>query len=1776
MISFNFFKKSKSDNNELRKLKRIKRSLATTFVALVIVLFFSIAGFLNQKDSKLKKELLLSPEMARAMTYEQFGPGDENIEGTDNVKFSAFFLRDLDGDGYAEKIKGTCREVGKQDTLYMELNVLTAGKLINGKIEIENNNFNLVTTLPKDNELKNSYISQNTNLIEFNEIANGTQKMLIGIVRSGNYTSGSTYTSAIGDNTQNYSKENKIVFTGIYVDELNNETEIRKEINLDVDWYGTATANFYSTGSTYYDLPSRIDEENQTITLNAIVSPSETKNELLLKKNYLEGTIPELNGFAPIEVTCTTNGILFSYDETTRKFTITKEAELDDNGEITNSAYISSYTNTTSRIRYNSYSFTIKYPLEAYETLGQNTVTIKIPVKTYWEAYNNVNSEFTNPYITNEATSTITATFNNPRVSEATIDVTVGESVRNPDNTSSRYIVSKKKPIKIYNEVSEEEKDDYYNVKWYVYTGTNGEYDGLKLEEQSGDIFIKGDSSTESMDDVLTNVGIGFSGVESVLGEEGWIKVYDTETDELLVTFTKDGKDGSLKWDNYSQSNVYKYSMPTKHVRIETSATLAEGYMYVYYKKELNDNTITEEYTREEFDNLKYIRSNLKVRFGETKTLTDSHQAIYEAPFSEVELTISNDSISTQITEKNELIKIIADANTNYNQVPWKDGSFLVKFPDEIADIEINDISINNNNVKILSYEQIENENGRFIKINTENQVEAAQTYTITINANLSPDPRIATTTKQIELWASNEEAEDYYTSEVDAYDVNDNLNTTELVNKASTQIELIAPNSLLIAQTATEFDDKNSEVVSPQIADIRPQYAVVDGEENTAKIGVYLKNNYSSSVSEIKLIGVIPFEGNDYVISGRDLGSTFTTKMKSTGITLPAELQGNVSVYYSTNENPTKDLTDENNGWVKAEDVENWDNIKTFMVDFENYVLDAAKTIMFEYIVSIPNGLDFNLLSYSEAGVYFSLDTEEGKYASKTEPNKLGFRIAEKYNLVLEKYQTGKQRLVPGATYLIIKDGDEEGKTAVTDENGVLEITNLYAEETYYVQEMKTPDDYELNDNLVKFIGHVSENGTLSIEKLEGATKENITVTKIEGEDYKATVKVEDEAKTTLKIIKKGTIQDSEGTIPIKGARYKITGPGFPAKGKSVSTNNNGEATLRGLKVGEEYTLEEIKAEGYYLNEPIVFKIVNNNGTYEIETISGGDSITSSIITENDSLPIANVQILDEKIPEYTLKITKIKELTEVTNTGDPEPEIIKLQGTKFKLYKDNKLIGTYITDENGEITIPGLYQYLEEKNVNQTYTLKEVLAPEGYSKVKDITFNVERITETVEGTVATRLVFNETLADGQDSKEYTADGNTINLTIEDSPSFKIIKTDGETNLPLANVKFAIYNVDDGDAEARNSKGEIIGNKETINGREYYVVTTNNNGEITLDLPEGLYKAVEVETDEKYDLSNNEYYFGIGASREGTVKLIDKNGEMIGGTNDDRVTALIKTSDGGMILGVTYISTSIYLKDGTCLTNQTTNGFSDAVIIKYSSEGEIEWYKEVKGTRHESVSTICEGADGSIYVSFRTESNQAILEEDNIITTGSSWKKAILVKYSDTGELEWGKLIQGEEYTEINSIAATADNGCVIGGDFTRSFQANGNRVSTGNYDGFVIKCNSNGDFEWVNTLGGVGTDLIQAVSINENGDITISGEFLNETTTVGDEILTGTNQSYDGLYVLYSADGTKKKAGTLLANSSVGLTVANNTKDGGTIIAGYFHKQEAFLRRYTYYRRG
>ena len=1766
-----------------RKLnKKVVRNIGVVgaiiaFIAVTLAMSYS-------KREKLKYE----PEIARSMTYAQVQEGEniaQNTEGNPvaNVRFDAFFLRDLDGDGYAESLRGTCREVGGQDTLYMELNVLTEGELRNAKISINGNNFYLATALPKDQQLKNNYIGTNIKTLEFNTMTNGTQKMLMGIVRSGDYTYYSSKTAAIGNNINNYSRsDNTIVLTGTYVDEEGNEAEIEKVVPLTVDWHGRTEAKIATTSQTYRDIDSRLNEEEQTITLDFTVRTEEILDQLLLRDNVTTGTIPELNGYAPISVSTTSKDIDFTYDESTRKFTITKEAEVDGNGNITKNAYTNTYMSGTTYIRYNSYTIKAVYPLEAYQSLGEDTVTIKIPVETYYEGYNNPNEEFNNPYKSNIAKDIIVVNYGRPRGTVAIVDITVGKQIYDDIAKTYKWIVSKQKPLRIYNEISEEEKDDTYLVRWYISTGSNGDTTGITLketrtgEQQKQDEFIKTDSTQDSMEEVTTNIGIYFIGADNLLKEDGYIKVYDEETDELLVTFTKDGKDGSKKWGDYNSNNPYKYELPVNHIRVETSSTNKNSSLTVYNVKELNDEKITNTYTREEFDNLKYIKSNLVGYLGETYINYDTHQALYEAPYSVATIKLSKDVISTQVTGKNEKIIITAKENQNTNRIGWMNGSFLVKLPSEILDIEINDVSISNNNVQIISYEVIEQDGSKFIKINTENKIEKEQSYEITIDCNITPDPRNVTVSRNVELYATNDAGQDYYENyrAADIYDVNDNLNTAELINKTSTGINLVSPNSLLTNETITDYDQNGSITVAPQVAE-------VDYNQRTAKININLTNNYEGTISEVLVLGKIPFEGNTYTLSGGDLGSTFTATMKNTGIEVPSELQGKVTIYYSEEENPSKDITDSNNNWKTANQVTDWSKIKTYLIDFGDTEITTQKRHELTYIVDIPNGIDFNKVSYSHHGVYFSLHTDEGKYRTQTEPNKVGIRIAEKYNLELTKYQTGKDKKVAGATYSIteiINAGEEneeagETKTGTTNANGAFTINNLYAEKVYEIKEIKSPTDYELNSNTIRFIAHANrETGVLTVEKISGTTKGNIQIVKPEDENYKAKIEVEDEAKARLKITKYGEAEEKLAKV-----KYKITGAGLPETGKNLTTNINGEATIKGLKIGEEYTLEEIKAEGYYLASPIKIKIVNNNGTYEVQTIEG--TIKTSTVTEADSIPTAQLELEDEKIPTYDLELTKIKKVTEVTaqneNQEGNQEETTYLEGAKFRLYKGTEKIGDYITDENGKLTIENLYQYESEKDINQTYILKEILTPEGYVKVKDIVFKVEEVTETIEvqeglePIQVTKLKFIEELEEGTTAKQYTVEGNKVSIIVEDSPSFKLTKKDGETEELLANAKFAIYNVDNGETPARDSKGEIVGTKEIINGKEYYVVTTDSNGEITANLPEGIYKADEIEaSDEKYDITGQTYYFGIGASREPETIMAAEWATSVGGSTYDEIRSIAETSDGGYVVGGFFQSSSIQVGDYT-LTNA---GGSDGMVIKYDSEGEVDWATSVGGSGRDIITSVSGTSDGGVAVGGYFGGN--IQLGDYTLTSAGS-DDGMVIKYRSDGEVEWATSVGGSGASRILSVTATSDGGYVAGGAFISTIQVGGYTLTNANariYDGMVIKYGSNGEVEWATRVGESGDDQINSVAGTSDGGYVVGGYFTSSSIQVGDYTLTNARAgSYDVMIIKYSAGGEVEWATSVGGSYNEQMNSVAETSDGGIAVGVSFQSSSIQVGDYT-----
>ena len=543
-----------------------KKKIILGIVVVLAVMVLSITGYklLNKKSEE-------DPEILRSRTYQQVEEGDEAIDGTEYVTFDAYYLRDLNGDGYAEKLRGTCREVGTQDTLYMDLNVLTNGTLEDAKITINGKNFYFSTAIVKDSVIAQDYVGTNTKEIKLNNVTSGTQKLIFGMVQSGDYTREDLKAAAIGNDTNKYSiEDNTITLTGTHVSDNGERTEISKTVYLINDWHGTTMTELNSYYlNQEYNIEDALDEANATINVKFKVNPIERQKELIISNQHLELDVPELAGYKAISVSVDNSNAVVNYDSEAGKATVDLNATINENGVVTSTVS----KNVT-------YTVTYTYPYEAYQQADKDGFTLNIPIDATYTGYNNATGEFTNPYVSNVAEQAISVLYGTPKGENAIVQIKVGEY------SDGRYVVSKEKPINIYNNVESEELEDTYKVRWDIYTGTQALNVPVILREQDAnytDKFMDVNANYIDMLDYIENVGIYFENPSYLLGEDGYINVYNDETDELLHTFTKD------EWNKYSESNPYRYETPVEHIRVETSNVLKTSTLYVYNIKSIDE-----------------------------------------------------------------------------------------------------------------------------------------------------------------------------------------------------------------------------------------------------------------------------------------------------------------------------------------------------------------------------------------------------------------------------------------------------------------------------------------------------------------------------------------------------------------------------------------------------------------------------------------------------------------------------------------------------------------------------------------------------------------------------------------------------------------------------------------------------------------------------------------------------------------------------------------------------------------------------------------------------------------------------------------------------------------------------------------------------------------------------------------------------------------------------------------------------------------------------------
>ena len=1021
--------------------------------------------------------------------------------------------------------------------------------------------------------------------------------------------------------------------------------------------------------------------------------------------------------------------------------------------------------------------------------------------------------------------------------------------------TTDNRSVAKTGAIRVYK--GNEQNDDLYTTTWVINSGNRRE-NNFQIISNNGEKFSENKNVVNKSYSKFHGMRFPVS-PKAMLGDDGWIKVYNNDTNDLIAAFN------SSNWNSYIDK-PFMYENDVTNIRVLTSKLVTPAMFKIENVMNISDREIVDEINKNEFDKFNYINKHIEYSSkltANSSEFTGNGNADISVSYYELNPIVYHNGsllLSTYKT-RSESFTLNLGTIAPYDSIDpksWKDSIILMEFPEDIVDLK--DVRLTGNNVNVSGYEVIDKDGKKFLKAYLSSEKLKGQ-QSITFSAKITVNPLADNKVTNTKVYVYNKENDKYFYESnnlyqryvnrddvKDVYDINGDGNKNEKIGYTEIPTTISAPQELHINQKIINYNTDGDVVNAPNIG-------VIDGNgTGKATVVVQLKNNFPPSVTNVKILGAIPFKNNKGLLSGANLDSKNNTFMTGP-IKIPDNLKSKVKVYYSENEDINRSWTLSDNQWKTEDQITDWSKIKNYYVDYGDKVFNVNELTEFSYEVNVPKNVTYNQPTFASNAVNVNLNTEDGVLNTSAEANKVGVQLLKRFNLEIDVKKKATDKKLQGLIYSAKLDGEENSKTGITNNDGITTISGLLVDKEYTLEKISTEDNYISENSNLRF-KVIENNGNMELQFIDGQNKV------ISSEIIQPTETVSTKVKMNFEYISKYNITlnkvDVATNEPLKSVQYELY------EGAQLSkiyrTDKNGNAIFKKLIPGVEYTLKETYADGYYLNEPVKFKVVNTDGNPTISILSGnGENLV--INKTNEDLDEASVKFSDIKAKRYSIDITKYVK-------GKDE----KLSGAGF-MVSGSDLLNDKVseTDSNGHTIISGLYEYKPGQSYNGEYTIEEIAPPEGYTrnsgklKIKAQRNNAGVLEVSI---IEDTLIRN--INTGKDIVLEAADTDNAvyKIGVEDTPLFTIIKTDAKTGKKLPRTKFAIYEVDDDGAEniAYDSKGNIVGTEEEINGVRYRVVETDENGEYTKGLRPGQYKFVELSTvDKRYEISKNPIYVGVG-----------------------------------------------------------------------------------------------------------------------------------------------------------------------------------------------------------------------------------------------------------------------------------------------------------------------
>ena len=801
----------------------------------------------------------------------------DDTTNSENVKFMAYFKTDS-----GEKVDIKEEKIAEQNMkLYLAVSVQNEG-YFNGKVEILDSNF----------KLKSQELSEGINRIEDNKIslnqlrAGETAELELGIeAKKGEVIDASLL-----------NMESKIKLTGTYTNSNAKKIEIdaTKTVQLILeDPYekneGAEIKAELITNKIY-----NIDGTNKRIIQVKVKSKLEG-NKYPVKETKIEMGVPE----GTEEVKVITIGTKATNGKGAEEFT-------EDNWE-----YVKEEKKVRVKIENKEEDGKISWNKEAEDVI---VVTYILPEK----------AEVTNKEIKIEEGIKLYNRGETEKKAEGQVKIE-----EDKDGTIEVETKNEEKEIykgKIYSKEEREIKTkEEINVNYAELV------EGIEVVEKQATYENGKTELTANVEYKTTK--IDKEKMEEVLGQEGIIEIEDQNGRSIgkITTGTEENAEGKIE---------IKYETGVKGIKIKTSKPEKTGTIEIEHTKAIKG----EEYTKEEIQGLNKIKEEVVLVNNKA---TYRNEIELKETTTKAKMEINKKSITT-VTE-NKGIEIKATLETNKEKYDlYKNPTIKIELPKEVESVKVNSINLlYEEELKIKNAQLTENEGRKVIEVTLEGEQtgyiesEVSEGATVIINANVTLNKKIASSTEKVRMTISNENAITYENNPIEK------------------DIEIIAPTGMVVANTM-----ENSDLTAIGESDTKTKIIGVGKEAKQEEVKIDVINNNESKVTNVKVLGKFPTKNNENTID-----TQITKEIKTQGIDT-----NKVKIYYSENENATSELTSAN-GW--KETIEDSRNVKSYLITVNN--MEQGESLSASYGVQIPEGLQYNEKAYQTYQVNYD-DTLTGK----------------------------------------------------------------------------------------------------------------------------------------------------------------------------------------------------------------------------------------------------------------------------------------------------------------------------------------------------------------------------------------------------------------------------------------------------------------------------------------------------------------------------------------------------------------------------------------------------------------------------------------------------------------------------------------------------------------------------------------------------------------------------------------------------------------------------